>query len=465
MCLDQAFIRMYVPQAQFLGKEFPVNAYFAVDSRLVQRGDVFIALSGNRVDGHDFIVDAVERGAAGIMISHHRQDCLRALSEAQRRSITIVIVHDPKEALITLARAWRTQFSCAVVGITGSIGKTSTKEIITNILRCAGKRFIAAYGNQNTLIGISLNILKMRPEHEVAIFEMGINKRGEMAVMAELVRPTTAIITTIGHSHMEGLGSLTDIATEKRDIFKYFNEDNIGIINGDQPVLATIAYPHPIIKFGCKTTNQIQARKIQVAVSTIQFNVKIYHDKYRVTLPTNHVGRVFNVLAAIAVCFHVGIDPKYILEGVQEPVSINGRFEMRKIGQHQGTIINDCYNASPESMKAALLAFEKIEAQGPKLAVLGDMLELGVTWRFWHRQLGRFLRKVPSLQHVILVGENVKWTQKTVPINISVDVVPNWQEAITKLNNYLQPGCSVLVKGSRGIGLNNLVEAIAEKQQ
>lgn len=460
MRLDQAFIRMHVQQAQFFGKEFPVNAQFVVDSRLVQQGDIFIALSGNRVDGHDFIGDALGRGAAGIMISH--QDCLRALSEAQKQSITIIIVPDPKEALISLARAWRAQFSYPVVGITGSIGKTSTKEIITNILRCADKRFIAAHGNQNTLIGISLNILKMRAEHEVAVFEMGINKRGEMALMAELVRPTTAIITMIGHSHMEGLGSLADIANEKRDIFKYFNEDNIGIINGDQAVLAT-AYSHPIIKFGCKTTNQIQARKVQVAVSTVQCVIKIYHDKYTITLPTNHVGRVFNALAAIAVSFHLGIPTSAILTGVQQPLEISGRFEMRKIHNQTGIIINDCYNASPESMKAALLAFEKLEAQGPKLAVLGDMLELGVTWRFWHRQLGRFLRKVPSLQHVILVGENVRWTQKTIPVNISVEVVPNWQEAITKLNNHLKPGCSVLVKGSRSIGLNNLVEAIAEK--
>ena len=136
-------------------------------------------------------------------------------------------------------------------------------------------------------------MLQMKPEHQVAIFEMGVSKRGEMARMAALVKPTTAIITAIGHSHMEGLGSLTDIAAEKREIFKYFKESNIGIINGDMPILANISYNHPIVKFGCKTTNQVQARKIQSNNTHTHFILKLYKDRFKIILDTNHSGRVY----------------------------------------------------------------------------------------------------------------------------------------------------------------------------
>ncbi|MGC2310708.1 MAG: UDP-N-acetylmuramoyl-tripeptide--D-alanyl-D-alanine ligase [Candidatus Babeliaceae bacterium] len=456
MYFNKDFIFSVVKHVTYSGKDIQKFYGCSIDSRILKAGEIFVALKGSQVDGHDYVQEAVNRGAQGLIISETRKECLNVLTAAQRAELSIIIVTDTKQALIQLATAWRAQFTYPVVGITGSVGKTSTKELLSLILERAGKKFIASEGNQNTELGIALNILKMRADHEVAVLEMGINKRGEMAKMAALVKPTAGIITGVGHSHMEGLGSVIDIAAEKRDIFKYFKEDNIGIINGDQTILSNISYTHPIIKFGCKTINQIQARKMSVQ-NHIKFILKIYNKRYAVTLPTNHIGRIYNVLANVAVSYLLDIPYESIIESIQQPFVVKGRFEQLVLKDGKGILIDDCYNASPESMKAALLAFEKLKVPGQKVAVLGDMLELGVNSPFWHRQLGRVLRKISSLQHVILVGVHIKWTKKTAPARLSIEMVASWQEAIERMEQ-LEGNVAVLVKGSHGMQLNKFVE-------
>lgn len=464
MRFDHQFFRAVIPDVQFLGCIMPDISGFNVDSRTIQKGEVFVAIKGNNFDGHDYINQAIARGASGIMLDKSRQSLVQHLDAKIIENLWIVLVNGVAESLIKLATVWRSQFNYPIIGITGSIGKTSTKEIISNILKVNGNNFIASRGNQNTALGISLNILRMRENHTMAIFEMGISKRGEMSRMAEIVRPTIAIITTIGHSHMEGLGSLQDIATEKRDIFKFFKEDNIGIVNGDLAMLTGISYKHPIVKFGSKTINHVQARKIQTDTSKSQFILKLYKERYPISLSTNHSGRIYNVLAAAAAAYLLGVPHAMIVQGIQQPIEIAGRFQETRIASNKGTLINDCYNASPESMKAALLAFEKVASKGKKIAVLGDMLELGVNSPFWHRQLGRILRKVPSLNHVILVGDLVKWTKVTMPVTLSYEHVPTWQAAVSCLENKLDSEAVLLVKGSLGVGLTNLVTAFTEKQ-
>lgn len=462
MHFNREFIKTSIPEALFHGVDFPPDASFVVDSRDIRPGDLFVALKGAHADGHDYIEEAVNKGAAGLIMKIDQKDRLRKLQAKVKEQLTIVLLPDVTKDIVTLASAWRAQFTYPVIGITGSVGKTTTKEMLAHIVSKSGKRCLASSGNQNTLIGVSLNILKMSSHHDVAIFEMGISKRGEMAGLASLVRPTTAIITAIGHSHMEGLGSINDIANEKRDIFKFFKEDSIGIVNGDQPLLTTISYTHPIIKFGCKMTNQIQARKIQVQGAQTHFILKLYKERFRLSIPTNHMGPILNGLAASAAAYVIGIPSSLIIEGLKTIDPVARRFERRPIKAHKGVLIDDSYNASPESMKAALLAFEKIEEKGQKIAVLGDMLELGVNAPFWHRQLGRFLRKVPSLQHVVLVGENVKWAQKTMPSYVTCQVVPNWKQALSALKDKLERECVILVKGSRAMELENLVYEITE---
>lgn len=460
MRLNREFIKSIIPQADFLGIELPEDVIFSIDSRSLNAREIFVALQGVYVDGHAYVQDAIKKGAAGLMV--HNTDCLKAIPENAKKKITIIIVPNTSEAIVALARAWRSQFSYPVIGVTGSVGKTTTKEMIASIVRLAGKTCLCSEGNQNTLLGASLNILKMRESHNVAVFELGINKRGEMARLAEMIRPTTAVITAVGHSHMEGLGSIQDIAAEKRDIFKYFKDDNIGIINGDYSIFSSISYAHPVIRFGSKMTNQIQARKVQNHGANTHFVLRLYKNRYKITMPTNHMGPIMSGLAATAVAYVLNIREEIIVQALQNPPSVKSRFEHKALKNKKGLLIDDCYNASPESMKAALLAFERIDANGKKIAVIGDMLELGVNAPFWHRQVGRFLRKVPSINHVIFVGENVKWSQKTVPVYVSSEIVPDWQAALTVLNLQLKEQAVVLVKGSNGIGLKNLVQEIAE---
>ncbi|QQR53928.1 UDP-N-acetylmuramoyl-tripeptide--D-alanyl-D-alanine ligase [bacterium] len=452
--LSNVFIKQYF---------FPKEVSVSIDSRTLQVGDIFIPLNGKCVDGHMFLEDALKKGAAGIFIEQHKADILSAIDKALLKEKLIVIVPSTFDALLQLAFAWRSAYQGKVVGITGSVGKTSTKEALSHLLTSANIENIASINNQNTLLGSAINIMRIRPQHKVAIFEMGISHRGEMAQIANIVRPTIGIITNIGHQHMEGLGSLSDIAIEKRDIFKFFKEDNIGIINGDQSILSDVSYLHPVIKFGAKMSNQIQARKVRVVGAQINFIIKLYNKKYTLNIKKPHAGIVFQTLAVAAAAQLLGVADEVIIKGIQSVVTVEGRFQEMSCKFGGGVLINDCYNANPESMKAALMAFEQLEGTGKKIAVLGDMLGLGINSPFWHRQIGRFLRKVPSIKKVILVGKMVCWIQKTAPFSVEVIQVPDWKMAVDILNQEMLSAPFVLVKGSRDVGLSNLVEQFGSK--
>jgi UDP-N-acetylmuramyl pentapeptide synthase len=323
-----------------------------------------------------------------------------------------------------------------------------------------GEKYLASYGNQNTLLGISMNILKLRPEHKAAVFELGIRKRGAMKELAQLLRPTIGIVTHIGHAHMEGLGSLHDIAMEKRAIFSMFEPENIGIINGDLDILTKVSYPHPIVKIGMKTTNQFEARKIVIKNNTISFIAKVYDKKYPVILQGSHEARIMHALGALAVAYYLNIPMELALEGVQKQTVVYGRFEERAV-INNGIIINDAYNANPESMKAAMLAFHAYTTDREKIMVIGDMLDLGIDFAFWNRQIGRFLRKVPSIRHVILVGSFVEWTLKTLPAGMKVQHVPSVKELIPVLKPLVNKNTIVLLKASNGIGLHQVPDHFA----
>lgn len=461
MSLNKFFFQNTIQNVTWLGNAEPCFDHCILDSRMATPGAAFFALKGERVDGHDFIMQAYELGARTFIIEKTKQAAVASLLSGYAATCSIAVVTNVYDALITLASVWRSQFSIPVIGITGSVGKTSTKEMLASVITLGGKRCLATSGTRNTMVSVAATLLSLRPEHECAIMEMGINKRGEMAQLANMIRPTIGIITCVAHSHMEGLGSLQDIALEKRDIFKYFKENNIGIINGDQPILAGISYVHPVIKFGFKTTNQVQARKVQIHNGVTTCTLKLYGEPYSVVMNTIHTGRLLNALACAAAAHVVGINHDVIVKGICDAPVVPGRFEIRSIKGSKGMLINDCYNANPESMKEALLAFERMEAYGKKIAVLGDMLELGVNTPFWHRQIGRTLRKAPSLSQVIFVGKHIKAAEASVPRGISFTTVANWQEAVHELRRHLHDDVAVLVKASNGMGLKNLVESIS----
>lgn len=459
MYIQKNFFISVVPDAQWNGPDLPENLNLVVDSRTIKQGDIFVALKGQHNDGHDFIQDALTRGARAIIVE--RLPSTVVVDSA----ITLIIVKNVLEAVIAVAQAWRQQVDIPVVGITGSVGKTSTKQLLGEMVKNSGKQVLISQGNQNTALGISLNLWRLRKDHDVAIFEMGISKKGEMARMADIVRPTLGVITYIGHSHMLGLGSCDDIAAEKREIFSYFKQDFIGIIQGDQTALTHVAYNHPIIKFGKKMSHQVQLRKVVVHHDHITCTMKIYNEKFSLTIPTTNMGFLNCMLAATAAAYVLGISNQVIVDTVQKPLVVAGRYEKKLLPDNKGIIIHDAYNASPESMKAALLAFEKTIAKN-KIAVLGDMLDLGDVSSFWHRQIGRFLKKVPSLTHLILVGNQVSFIQKTAPLGLLCILVPTWKEAVAPLTALAQePETAILLKASRGIALNNLVDVLHKNAQ
>ncbi len=462
MYFNEHFLRGVLPEVTVISQAFPEDARFSVDSRSLQPGDIFVALKGERADGHDYLEDAIKSGAAGLIINVTKRDLLKTLDARELKKKLIIAVPDSLDALYKLAAARRAQYINPIVAVTGSIGKTSTKELLANIMKLDGKECLASLANQNTKLGVALNLLRIEDNHACAILEVGINARGEMAEIADLLRPNFAIITGIGHCHLEGLGSIGDIAIEKRAIFKYFSGDNIGIINGDQPLLANVGYSHPIVKFGFKTTNQIQARKVRVHSDQMSLVLKIYREKFMLSMPQTHNGLLFNTLASSAAAYLLGVPTATIVEAAKNPVMIPGRFERRLLNNKKGILIHDAYNANPESMKAALMTFGRLPTKARKIVVLGDMLELGINSPFWHRQLGRVLRKMSSNHHIILVGTQVQWTKKALPVGASVETVASWQEAIPVLENYVTEESVILVKGSHGTGLYQLAETLSK---
>ncbi len=462
MLIDADFLSKNVKQAQLHNGPFSPESLFVVDSRNVGQGDVFVALPGQRVDGHDFIDQALEKGACGFIVALHKKEALLQKYKTSFQGKTVLFVPDTLQALIDMASAWRSQFSYPVVAITGTVGKTTTKEMVRNILKLTDLKYTVASGNQNTLIGISLNILKMRHEHQVAVFELGIAQRGSMKKLVELLRPTYSLITAIGHGHTQGLGEIDIVAHEKREIFSCFTDRDIGIVNGDQLELSDISYIHPVIRFGKKTTNQIQARKITVEHNTVSFIAKIYNKRYSVMLPTCHQARVMNALAAMTIGYVLGIPNDILVKGVEQPVLVSGRFEM--LPHVSGSmIIHDGYNSNPESAKAALLAFEMYQTDKQKVVVLGDMLELGAQSPFWHRQLGRCLHKVSGVYHVVLIGKEIEWTKKSLPIGMKSSIFPTIDEAFDLLKNMLlQKDKVFLFKASNSIKFSDLIKKLQE---
>lgn len=467
MRFDQHFLRTALPDAELIGQQLPAYPAVAIDSRRLRPGEIFVALPGAKTDGHQFLRAALTAGCAGLIIAKAQRPLLTQLDQQQLAKIIVCLVPEPQAALLQLAQAWRKLFTGPVVGITGSVGKTSTKELLSQILQAAAVPHCVSPGNLNTLIGASISLLQLQPQHQVAVLELGISRRGEMAALADLVRPTMAIITTIGHSHMGQLGLPAEVSAEKRQIFKFFTETNIGIINGDNPHLAQIAYPHPMVRFGRKTTNQVQARKVVIENGQLKFTLKIYGTKIDLILDGTNPGRISNSLAAAAAAYLLEIPISQIIAGLQQELILPGRMQRRQLRPEfgGGRLIDDCYNAGPESVKAAILAFEKLTVSGAKVLVLGDMFELGRESQFWHRQIGRFLHKIPSLQRLILVGEAVKFVKQTAPVTLAVDLVADWQAAVPLLQTYLQPADVVLVKGSTygyTAGLMHLVQRLAE---
>lgn len=478
MLLSRHFLQSALPQAtlfvngvldesqNFVQQDQEISV--AIDSRDVQKNDLFIALKGNHVDGHDFVAQALEQGAVAVLIAADMVEKIMKQHSAPLKDKLVIVVSDTLLALVDLAKMWRNQFTCPIIGITGSIGKTTTKEIVRTILKNAKRSAYVSYKNQNTVIGLCMNILRMDRNTSVGIFEVSLHHKGVLAELADILRPTMGVITCIAHSHVEHIGSLAEVSAQKRQLFTYFTPRDIGIILGDQNLLTDVTYRHPIAKFGFKMRNQVQARKVRIVQQedgnlATHFVLKWFGQKAEIVMQGNHQGLVNNALAASAVAYFLDIPLEIIVQALAHYESFEHRFQIKGMKNDQGIMISDCYNANPESMRAALAAFNQMKSPGNKVAVLGDMLELGEKEQYWHRQIGRFLNKTETVDTLILVGARARLIAKTAPMHLTINFVQSWEEAAQLLQGQLaQNKALVLVKGSRGMALDKMVALFVE---
>ncbi|HUV31829.1 MAG TPA: UDP-N-acetylmuramoyl-tripeptide--D-alanyl-D-alanine ligase [Acidobacteriota bacterium] len=424
----------------------------SIDSRTLSPGELFVALPGERNDGHNYIDQAIERGAAGALL---QSEAVR--SSPARYRFPVVAVADSHQALIELAQHYRERVGARRVGITGSNGKTTTKEVAFRLLQAVQDGVFRSPGNYNNLYGMPLALLAMPQETKIALLEMGISSPGEMTRLAEIVRPDVMLITNVGPSHLEFLDSVEGVARAKLEVVPTMSADQPVIINADDDVLVreTVRLRKDYVSFGIRKPATFTPTAVKRDASGVTV-VRIGKATFR--LPLFGQYQVYNLLAAYAVVHTLGGR----LDGVDtaalsfESVPLRGE----TVTSHGVTFIVDCYNANPDSVKSALASFAECNDHGRRLIILGDMLELGSSSERYHREIGRALAEL-TFDYAALVGP---MTRHTVDEAVSVGVAPNVLEhfesadlCAERMKAKLRDGDLVYVKGSRGIGLEVIV--------
>lgn len=349
-----------------------------LDSRKAEPGDCFIAAKGERVDGHDFIEQVLQKGAACIVCEYIPKGL----------SGNFVVVKDSLSALQKIAEYYRSTLTIPIIGITGSVGKTSTKEFIAGVL-ARKYRVLKTEGNYNNEIGVPLTLLQIRREHEIAVVEMGINHFGEMRNLSRMVKPDACVITNIGECHLEFLESREGVLKAKTEMFEFLREGGTVYVNGDDDMLQTIErvkHKKPV-RFGFAKENDYSAQLLQkkgLQGCEIVIHTKSDSFSASINLPGEHMIR--NALAATAVAQQYGLTTKEIAEGIASVLPVGGRSNLIQCGSM--TILDDCYNANPVSVKAALDMLSL--AEDDKIAILGDMGELGEKWEQYHAEVGAY---------------------------------------------------------------------------
>ncbi len=422
-----------------------------LDSRKLQEGYLFVATKGERVDGHSFIGQAFEKGCYAVV-------CERLPENAAG---TCIVVEDSFKALQDIAAYYREQLSVKVVGITGSVGKTSTKEVIASVLSEKYK-VLKTEGNFNNEIGLPLTVLKIRDEHEVAVLEMGINHFGEMHRLSRIAKPDICVITNIGQCHLEFLIDRDGILRAKSEIFDYMNPEGVVCLNGDDDKLITVEKVHgkrPVF-FGKGSACDIQAKNVEnlglegskadvFEKNTAQEGEDSY--SIRLYMPGEHM--VSNGLAAIAVGRALNLSKEEMVNGIAKAGSVDGRSNI--IRDDKLTVIDDCYNANPVSMKAAIELLES--ATTKRVALLGDMFELGEQEKQLHRSVGEFLAS-KNIEKVICIGELAKEIYEGAKAGSAECFwYANKKELTDNIRQLIEKGDTVLIKASHGMGFAELV--------
>ena len=446
----------------------------AIDSRRVTPDSLFIALSGERVDGHDFIQDAFNQGASVALISrevsseYDQLDLRQGWKADQQVSVgdapLCLIVDDSLNAMQQIARFWRRRLDVVVIGITGSVGKSTTKELVAEVLNQRYKT-LKSPGNLNNEIGLPLTLLQLSEQHERAILEMGFYVPGEIKFLCDLALPQVGIVTNISTVHAERAGTIEDIARGKAELVQALppEPDGLAILNFDDPKVREMADQSKsrIFYYGMSSNAHLWADQVEgLGLDGIRFRLHYQNEVLHLRVPLIGRHSVHTALRAAAVGLTEGLSWQEIVSGLQ---SSKVQLRLVAVRAKSGAIIlDDTYNASPESTLAALNLLDDLE--GRKIAVLGDMLELGRYERQGHTLVG--VRAAEVASELVTVGERAKWIASSAAI---AGLAPNMirefdtsQQSIDFLKKHLTSKDVVLVKGSRGMQMELIVSALEE---
>ncbi len=440
------------------GADAPV-AGIAIDTRHLAAREFFVAIAGAHFDGHNFIAAAKSAGAVGCLVQRC-DDTLRAAAG----DLWILQVPDTLVALGQLAHWWRAQHTGAqYVGITGSNGKSTTKEMVASIAQSRGA-VLKTEGNFNNLIGLPLTLLRLNESHRTAVIEMGMSAAGEIAALTDCLVPDIGVITNVTAAHLETLRTVENVAQAKGELFTHMRSTGTIVVNAEDPWVTQVAsgFAGRVLSFGMGNTCDVQfGRMISEGFTGTDLRLYIFGREYHTQIPVPGTHNVMNALAATAVGIALGIDPNAMMELL--PTFRPMRMRMERVQLENGVqVINDSYNANPESMQAALRTVGAAKRAGRFLAVLGDMLELGEQADECHATLGR--RAVASgVDHLFVMGsyaDNVVSGAADAGMpSEKIYATPEDRDWLqSSLLATVQPGDVVLVKGSRGMAMEQIVE-------
>ena len=421
----------------------------SIDSRTIEQRQIFIALRGERFDGHAFLAGAQDRGAAGALVE-----------KAADSALPQVVVRDTQAALTALAGAWRMKSAALVLGVGGSNGKTTTKELLATILGCAGPT-LATRGNLNNHIGVPLTLLRLEPAHRYAVIEMGANHPGEIAALAALARPSIALVTNAGDEHLEGFGDLAGVARAEGELYAALGAAGTAVINADDPfadLWQTMARGARVVRFGIDAPADVRAQAIQGRIESgafaTTFLLAIDGSQARVRLGLAGRHNVSNALGAAAAAHAAGVGLFDIVAGLERTRPVAGRLQL-KPGPRGSWLIDDSYNANPSSVRAGIDVLCALP--GEHWLVLGEMAELGEEAAASHAGIGDYARRA-GITRMFAMGAAARYAVDAFGARAS------WYEDAARLADELaaslEPGVTTLVKGSRVNRLERVVERL-----
>lgn len=434
------------------GDETAVVRSFSTDSREIKSGTMFVPIKGERVDSHIYIKTVLETAAASFTQEEN-------VSLPQDTSKPVILVKNTVTALQKAAAYYRDQFSIPLIGITGSVGKTTSKEMIALALS-SSFNVLKTAGNQNSQIGVPLTVCRLKKEHEAAVVEMGVSIPGEMERIAQVAKPSCAVLTNIGVSHIEFMKSRENIMEEKLHIADYIAVDGPLFVNGDDDLLSTLKgkLKKNVMTFGMGFDCDFRATQLRPADNGTYFTYEGKGEREQVYVPAAGMHNVRNALVSLAVARYFGVDMESAVRAIASYKAPAMRQQFFKTENF--TIIDDSYNASPDSVKGALDVLSDSGTQGQKIAVLGDMKELGNKSKESHFEIGQYAAK-KGIDFLICVGEMSKNTCLGFGDEKSMWLDSN-EKVIGFLKAKLKRDDIVLIKGSRSGKLDEIVAALKE---